>query len=256
MSKPLMLAGVVYLALAGPATADTLDVQLFPLTGEIRFHNPNGFDVPFVYYSITSATNHVGALNPTNPPWRSITDYYDVSGNGFIDPIHEWTKIAFTTTELTEGLLAGPGTTGSLPALRSVTLGGIWNPGVVPYTDLAFSIIKPDEQAVVLNIQTLVAGDYDHNGTVNQADYTVWQQNFGSTSLLDADGDINGIVDAGDYVVWRKNFGKSLPGAGSSAGTGQSLGLVSSTVPEPVSGALIWMGASAFLLRHRRRRAA
>ncbi len=238
------------------AAADTLDVQVFPLSGEIRFHNPNAFAVPFVYYSITSSTLHAGALNPTNPQWRSITDYYDASGNGFIDPTHEWTKLSSTSTELTEGLLAGPGTFGSLPALRSVTLGGIWNPGVVPYTDLAFSIVKPDEQAVVLNIQTLVAGDYDHNGTVNQADYTVWRQNFGSSTLLDADGNLNGVVDAADFAVWRKNFGNSWPGAGSSWGSGQSLGLFNTAVPEPTSAALIWLAASAFLPQARRRPAA
>jgi hypothetical protein len=251
MSKPLLLAGLFCLALGVPAAADTLDAQLFPLTGEVRFHNPNGVAVPFVYYSISSITNHVGALNPTNPPWRSITDYYDVSGNGFIDATHEWTKLSATSTELTEGPFTGPG--GSLQALRSVTLGSIWNPGVVPYTDLVFDIHQ-DTQAVTVNIQLAVAGDYDHNGTVNQADYTVWRQNFGSTSLLDADGNINGVVDAADYMIWRKNVGNSLPGAGS--GSGLSLGLVSGAVPEPTTGALIWLGGSALLLRARRRRAA
>jgi hypothetical protein len=156
---------------------------------------------------------------------------------------------------LTEGLLAGPGTFGSLPGLRSITLGPIWNPGVVPYTDLAFDIHQ-DSQAVTVNIQLAVEGDYDHNITVNQADYTVWRQNFGSATLLDADGNLNGVVDAADYAIWRKNFGNTWPGAGSSVGGGQSLGLINSAVPEPTSGALIWLGGSAFLLRVRRRRAA
>jgi hypothetical protein len=255
MSKRLLLVGLILFALGSRAIADTLDAQLFPLTGEVRFHNPNGFAVPFVYYSITSITNHIGALNPTLPQWHSISDFYDASGNGFIDPTHDWTKLSSTTTELTEGLLAGPGTFGSLPALRSITLGPIWNPGVVPYTDLAFDIHQ-DAQAVAVNIQLAVEGDYDHNLTVNQADYTVWRQNFGSTTLLDADGNLNGVVDAADYVIWRKNFGNTWPGAGSSAGGGQSLGLINSAVPEPTSGALIWLGGSAFLLRVRRRPAA
>jgi hypothetical protein len=252
MLKRLVLVGLIVCALSPRAVSDTLDAQLFPLTGEIRLHNPNGFAVPFVFYSIKSVTNHVGALNPTNPQWHSITDYYDASGNGFIDPTNEWSKLSSTSTELSEGPFVG---TGSLPALRSITLGQAWNPGVVPYTDLAIEISQ-DTQPVTVNIQLAVAGDYDHNLTVNQVDYTVWRQHFGSTSLLDADGNLNGIVDAADYAIWRKYFGSTYPGAGSSIGGGQSLGLVTSSVPEPTAGGLTCLGASAFLLRARRRRAA
>jgi hypothetical protein len=253
MSKRLLLIGLIVCALGPRAIGDTLDAQLFPLTGEIRFHNPNGYPVPFVYYSISSITNHVGALNPTNPQWHSISDYYDASGNGFVDPTNEWSKFSATSTELTEGVFPGIG--GSLPAFRSITLGQAWNPGVVPYTDLAIAISQ-DAQPVTVNIQLAIAGDYDHNLTVNQADYTVWRQNFGSNTLLDADGNLNGIVDAGDYVIWRKYFGSAYPAAGSSAGGGHSLGLVTSTVPEPTAGGLTCLGASALLLRARRRRAA
>ena len=252
MSKWLLLVGMIACALGPRAVGDTLDVQLFPLTGEIRFHNPNAFAVPFVYYSITSITNQVGALNPTNPQWRSISDYYDASGNGFIDPNNDWSKLSSTSTELTEGVFAG---LGSLPALRSITLGQVWNPGAVPYTNLAIAI-SHETQPVTVNIQLAVAGDYDHNFTVNQADYLVWRQKFGSTTLLDADGNLNGVVDAADYSIWRKYFGSTYPGAGSSIGGGQSLGLVTSAVPEPAAGGLICLAASTFLLWARRRRAA
>ena len=130
MSKRLFLVGLFMFALGSRAVADTLEVRVFPLTGEVQLHNANATAVPFVYYSVKSSTNHVGALNPTLPQWHSISDFYDASGNGFIDASHEWTKLPSITTDLAEGLLAGPGTTGSLPALRSITLGSIWNPGV------------------------------------------------------------------------------------------------------------------------------
>jgi hypothetical protein len=248
-SKSLFLATLACLALGPPAGADTLDVQLFPLTGEIRLHNPGLSAVPFVYYSITSSTNHAGALNPTNPQWHSITDFYDASGNGFIDATGNWTKLAATSTELTEGVFVG---TGSLPGNRTITLGKAWNPAVVPYTDLAFDIHQ-DTQAVGVNIQLAVAGDYDHNGTVNNADYTVWRLKFGSTTSLDADGNLDGVVNAADYAIWRKYFGSTYPGAGTSAAGGQSLGLITSTVPEPSTVSLIVLAAWAFLCRARRR---
>jgi hypothetical protein len=152
-------------------------------------------------------------------------------------------------------LLAGPGTFGSLPGLRSVSLGSVWNPGVVPYTDLAFDIHQ-DPSAVIVNVQVAVAGDYNHNGQVDQGDYTVWRKNLNSTTSLDADGNINGVVDAADYAIWRSNFGNSWPGAGTSVGGGQSLGLINSAVPEPTSGVLICLVGFPFLLRVRRRRAA
>jgi hypothetical protein len=49
-------------------------------------------------------------------------------------------------------------------------------------------------------------GDFNRDGEVDAADYSLWRSAFGSTSQLDADGNANGIVDAADYVVWRDHF--------------------------------------------------
>lgn len=53
-------------------------------------------------------------------------------------------------------------------------------------------------------------GDYNGNGQVDAADYTVWQDSFGSLFNLAADGNGNGVVDAADYTVWQDNFGQSV----------------------------------------------
>ncbi len=46
-------------------------------------------------------------------------------------------------------------------------------------------------------------GDYNGDGAVSGADYTIWRQNFGSSSNLAADGNANRIIDAADYTFWR-----------------------------------------------------
>ena len=63
----------------------------------------------------------------------------------------------------------------------------------------------------------VLAGDYNGDGTVNAADYTVWRDTLGSTTDLRANGDAsNSVIDAADYGVWTANFGETL-GAEASA---------------------------------------
>lgn len=55
---------------------------------------------------------------------------------------------------------------------------------------------------------TSVQGDYNNNGVVDAADYTVWRDSLGDTGVgLPADGDNSGEVDALDYAIWSDNFG-------------------------------------------------
>src|SRR5690606_19134577 len=50
-------------------------------------------------------------------------------------------------------------------------------------------------------------GDFNGDGMVNLADYTVWRDNLGAgdeSSLSNNGDDMNG-VDAGDYQLWKQN---------------------------------------------------
>lgn len=86
----------------------------------------------------------------------------------------------------------------------------------------------------------ILAGDYNGDGVVDAADYTVWADNLGSMIDLDADGSGNGTIDEADYTIWASNFGNTLPGS------------VSTTViPEPTSVMLAGLGFLGLLSRRR-----
>jgi hypothetical protein len=63
-------------------------------------------------------------------------------------------------------------------------------------------------------------GDYNNDGFVNAADYTLWRNTLGTTGLEPydgADGSGDGTIGPEDYGVWKSNFGESLQGAGGGA---------------------------------------
>ena len=67
-----------------------------------------------------------------------------------------------------------------------------------------------------------LAGDYNYNGVVDAADYTMWRDALGSTIYIAADGDGNGTVEPADYGVWKQNFGNTLPPPAAGVGSGSA----------------------------------
>lgn len=94
------------------------------------------------------------------------------------------------------------------------------------------------------------AGDFNDDGKVDAADYTVWRDNLGSSHILGGHGDENGdsldVVDMDDYTLWQANFGYvSPPGSAAIAGA----------VPEPGTLGFLAVGSLGLLaLRCRQRR--
>lgn len=92
------------------------------------------------------------------------------------------------------------------------------------------AVITTDGASIIVTL-ALLQGDYNEDGKVDAADYTVWRDSFGSTAVsterLAADGNNNGTIDAADYEIWQANFGASLEAE------------TSSTVPEPSGGVLM-----------------
>ena len=79
-----------------------------------------------------------------------------------------------------------------------------------------------------LDLLLALRGDYNENGAVDAADYTLWQDTLGQTGAgLAADGGRNGVVDPTDFMIWKDNFGAAAASAGSLDYT--------SAVPEPAA---------------------
>ena len=127
-----------------------------------------------------------------------INGFTPAAGNSF--DILDWSSLSGTFSSI------------SLPSL---TAGLIWNTSQL-YTTGLLSVVS-----------TGISGDYNGNGIVDAADYTVWRDHLGQSVTLPNDTTPGSVTQA-DYDVWRSNFGNQS-GSGSGA---------SAAVPEPAS---LWM---------------
>ena len=89
-----------------------------------------------------------------------------------------------------------------------------------------------------LGAPNFILGDYNGDGVVNIADYTVYRDTEGQTAnelaAQPADHDRSFVVDIADYNLWTANFGG--PAASSSSSS-------SASIPEPAGIALLLIGA-------------
>ncbi|MEQ8849305.1 hypothetical protein [Botrimarina sp.] len=102
-----------------------------------------------------------------------------------------------------------------------------------------------DLPAGIVGVRPL--GDFDRDGDADQADYSLWRQQYGGQEQqADANGD--GAVDAADYTRWRDSVGDSALGvSGKTAAAARA--------PEPSSIAVAGLcGVAACATLGRRRR--
>jgi hypothetical protein len=61
-----------------------------------------------------------------------------------------------------------------------------------------------------ITVTRQVSADYNGDGLVDAADYTVWRDTQGSESDLTADGTGDGVVDIADYNRWAIEYGSAV----------------------------------------------
>jgi hypothetical protein len=116
--------------------------------------------------------------------------------------------------------------------LGGTTFADVIQPAGMP-AGLEFGVIYGPTM-VQLMVMPVLLGDYNQNGVVDAADYTVWRNTLGAmvSVFSGADGNGNNQIDAGDYTVWKAHFGETAGGpGGSSAGASPS----QAAVPEPAT---------------------
>jgi CSLREA domain-containing protein len=106
------------------------------------------------------------------------------------------------------------------PAINAGDPSAVAGAGGVPVSDergVPFTRVfggRIDIGAVESEPSGFLAGDFNRNGIVDAADYTLWQDSRGNSVVANgsgADGNSDGVVNDLDYGVWRTNFGATLP---------------------------------------------
>jgi len=145
-------------------------------------------------------------------------------------PGEQWEMLTATDNRIFEAFLFGDST---FDSSRSVDLGAIFKAATPPANrDVEFSYTTATGDIVVGAVQYFAApgvtGDYNSDGRVDAADFTVWRDKLGTNTTLPNDA-TPGTVTQADFNVWKTNFGQTIGGGAAAV----------AAVPEPVSLALV-----------------
>jgi autotransporter-associated beta strand protein len=186
--------------------------------------------------SLAVNTLDISALSEANPFIVRLQTLDASNGLNFLDV---WDRnVSHTWNSVLSAVALGGGDFD--PRLVEVDTTGFQNP-----ISGTFSVVQDGTNLdLQYRADVVEPGDYNQDGIVDAADYTVWRDTLGQSGTgLAADGNQNDQIDAGDYDVWRAHFGQTVgSGSGASANT---------TVPEPATLEMLLMGMLVMCSRRR-----
>ena len=245
-----LLAGMIaHGILAETAQGSSIETIIDRSNGEVFLKNPSAAVVAIDGYSIFSPG---ASLLPG--AWSSVTNLYDLSGNGTVDASTDWFVISSATNSLAE---VSPNVfSGSLGSGQFVSLGLIWQTGDAE--SLAATVSDGATTTDMIGDFRTLTADYDEDLDVDTDDYDLFVATFGSVVDLRADGNGNGVIDAADYTVWRDSeelilvpllSTVALPANGSQANGPRINEPVA--IPEPTGAVLLFAGWASVVIRRR-----
>lgn len=222
-------------------TVNSLVLQVDPTTGESYLRNTSQTTVDIDEYTVRSESESLSESG-----WSSL-DSQDFEGAG------TWLELLNADAGLL-GELNAPGATTLAPG-AAISLGNAYVGDGAGARDLDFRFLlfgdeDPTQGMVIYEpfVPGSSLGDFNGDGHVDAADYTLWRDNLGDPdeSAINNNGDGGGIT-AADYSVWRTAYGASY-------GVGEG-GLAAGAVPEPGSCCVVLLLSAAAVAGVRGQRA-
>jgi GH35 family endo-1,4-beta-xylanase len=195
----------------GIVTTEEVAAQLYNENLRLLFGHPNGVSF-LIWEPWPPATTDPTTIMDQNWNLRA-------AGQELVNLLDSWTTP-------TQDLIVGPDGT--------IDFSGFYGDYEITIDGQTFdlSLVKGTQTYSLV----VAPGDYNGNGTVDAADYTIWRDTLGSAADLRADGNGNLVIDEGDYGVWKSAFGTEY-NLGASA-----FGAAGAAVPEPATVLLLLMG--------------
>lgn len=103
--------------------------------------------------------------------------------------------------------------------------------------------VEVDQTLRVIESLTATPGDYNGDGVIDAADYTLWRDHEGGPAGSLPNDAVGGTIGSAQYVQWAQNYGSVEDSSSSAGGRG---------VPEPESWVLLTLAASTRLRRRTR----